>query len=179
MRYGAWFLGLMIALSVVSATNVSMNIYSNEGIDIHANPNTPGTTNYYLDGANYKETIKDIKDDEMDEKGVYRTLYEAFMEYDPFEKSWEIVKFEELDYFAQRFRFVMENYFVTFREYRELKQENLKLRLEVEALQQFHSDEQMCNARIMVANKRGINKVSCGNTTHYLDKNISIKTGGN
>ena len=128
-------IGVILLVSARASTNVSIGISSTEDINIWANPNTPGETTYYLDGVNFKDTVNDLYNSDMNMKGVYWRISRIFMNKD-YKNEWFIVNPLKLDRYEQRFRWVLDNYFVPRTEvnqmnnYYESRITDLSLRLE-------------------------------------------------
>jgi len=96
----------LLANFVSADTNVDIGVQSNEDINIWANPNTPGTTNYFLEGVNYKQTVNSLKDKDLSISSVYWRISEIFMEQDNIRREkFTTVDFNSLDtYNKKRFR---------------------------------------------------------------------------
>ena len=160
----------LLLISIVRAdTNVSIGIITDEDINIWANPNTPGETTYYLDGVNFKNTVNDLYENDMSMKGVYYYLSKIFMKKD-YKNDWFIVNPFKLDIYEQRFRWVMDNYFVprteVYQMMNELKAENMDLNLRIEALEKILGEENVLKGRLNVAKDYNLTSLTYNGTTY-------------
>lgn len=166
-------IALMASTAIAGNTNMTISLGTNGGdAKIYAYPNTgSGKTDYILDGKNFDKTVDNINDGIPDDSDIMDTISEVFVEYDYGENKFVNVPFEDLWPFEAKFRQAMESVFVTwnrFGNYFNQQQEQIQqLQLEIAALQKLHNDEDLCNARLQVAQDENISKVTCGNTTYH------------
>lgn len=154
-------------------TNVSISVASTEDINIWANPNTPGETTYYLDGVNYKDTVNDLYENDMEMNYIFYKMSEMFIKFNPMKNVWGIRK-NNFDTIAEkRFRWVMDNYFVPRTEVNrmmdELRAENLDLRLRIEAIEKILGDENVLKGRLNVAKDYDMDLTYGNRTYHNVD----------
>lgn len=168
---------LLIAVSFVSADmdiviapdsgggDINTWVYPNSGI---------GETNYYMDGKNFDQEIERLdKQDIHDGIDYYfYSLRSVFMEeQNPGSRIFNPVKFNSLNREQQKYRFVMENWFVTYDKLTEvIKQQQLQitqLNYEVNALQHMFTEEALCKVKLQVVKEFNLTSVNCGNTTYY------------
>ena len=174
-------IGVILLVSARASTNVSIGISSTEDINIWANPNTPGETTYYLDGVNFKDTVNDLYNSDMNMKGVYWRISRIFMNKD-YKNEWFIVNPLKLDRYEQRFRWVLDNYFVPRTEvnqmnnYYESRITDLSLRLE--ALEKILGEKNVLKGRLNVAKDYDLPSLTYNNKTYHKqdDGFVSLKT---
>jgi hypothetical protein len=122
MKKIMYFLVGLLLISLVRAdTNISIDVATPEDINIWANPNTPGITNYYLDGVDYKQSISDLYQHDMGINYVFSRLSDTFMTRNYRTKLW---KFSNPNDFSTNseynFWWIMNNYFVPRTEFNQL-----------------------------------------------------------
>lgn len=122
MKKIMYFLVGLLLISLVRAdTNISIDVATLEDINIWANPNTPGITNYYLDGVDYKQSISDLYQHDMGINYVFSRLSDTFMTRNYRTKLW---KFSNPNDFSTNseysFWWIMNNYFVPRTEFNQL-----------------------------------------------------------
>ena len=116
-----FLVGLLLISLVRADTNISIDVATPENINIWANPNTPGITNYYLDGVDYKQSISDLYQHDMGINYVFSRLSDTFMTRNYRTKLW---KFSNPNDFSTNseynFWWIMNNYFVPRTEFNQL-----------------------------------------------------------
>ena len=122
MKKIMYFLVGLLLISLVRAdTNISIDVATPEDINVWANPNTPGITNYYLDGVDYKQSISDLYQHDMGINYVFSRLSDTFMTRNYRTKLW---KFSNPNDFSTNseynFWWIMNNYFVPRTEFNQL-----------------------------------------------------------
>jgi hypothetical protein len=168
---------LLIAVSFVSADMDIVITPDSGGGDINTwvYPNSgSGETTYYLDGKNFDDEIDRLdKQDISDGVSYYfYALRSVFMEEtNPGSKIYNPVPFNSLSKEEQKYRFVMENWFVT-RNYlaqiiSQQQQQITQLNYELNALQNMFTEEELCRAKLKVVKDYNLTSVNCGNTTYY------------
>jgi len=91
MKKIMYFLVGLLLISLVRAdTNISIDVATLEDINIWANPNTPGITNYYLDGVDYKQSISNLYAHDMSMSYIFSRLSDTFMTRNYRTKLWKI-----------------------------------------------------------------------------------------
>lgn len=170
---------IIFLLSAISVSGLNTSIAmktNNETINVWTNANSgTGNTNYYMDGKNFDRTVHEINNDINDDKDILQTIWQVFKEQRLGEKGLVNRPVEDLRRYEYKFRSVMESIFVTwnkFGQYFNQQQNQIQqLQLEIEALQKLHNDEDICNARMQVAQDNNISKITCGNTTYHAEGN--------
>ena len=170
-----------ILISLVRAdTNVDMSIMTDEDLNFNADLYAGGNIDLTIDGMNFDNTISDIYENDLSIKGVYSSLSQIFLRQD-YKKDWHIVNPLSLDKYEQRFRWVMDTYFVPRTEFNQMmsyyNDRITDLELRVEALEKVLGDEAVLKGRLNVANELGID-LTYKNTT-YINTNdgfISLET---
>ena len=160
-------------LPVRADVDIVANIDS-EGGDISTwiNPNSgTGSTTYYLDGVNYKDTVKMAANSRG---SIVSRVYKAFMQWrlqsnGKFE--WQETDFDSLEPAYQKLRYVLETWFVKRTELFKIidyQQAQInQLNMEIEAIQNILGEDKVCEARQSVMIERGLPSVTCGNKTVY------------
>ena len=167
-------------LPVRADVDIVANIDS-EGGDISTwiNPNSgTGSTTYYLDGVNYKDTVKMAANSRG---SIVSRVYKAFMQWklQPSGKfAWQVTDFESLEPAYQKLRYVLENWFVPRKEMAQVinqQQEQInQLSMEIAAIGKVLGEEKICKARQLVMQEQGLPSVTCGNRTVY-NTGVSLK----
>jgi len=176
-----FLIGLLLISFVRADTNVSIDVASNEGINFWANPSTPGETNYYLDGVDFKSTVNNLYARDMKMQGVYQSLSKVFMEKNYMKNIWEIVHPSELYRYEQRLRWVMDTYFVPRTEVNEMnnyyESRITDLSLRIEALEKILGEENVLKGRLNVAKDYNLTSLTYKDTTYTNVKDgfISLK----
>ena len=165
---------LVFVMPVASAdVNVTTNVDSDGGeINFWAYPNSgTGSTTYYLDGVDYRQSIRDAADSRS---SIVNRVYKAFMEWrrqPTGEFAWQETMFEDLEPAYQRLRYVLETWFVPRSEMVQVIQNQqsqiTQLQLEIEAISKVLGEDKVCDARMQVMVERGLESVTCGNRTMY------------
>ncbi len=187
----AWF-GLMLVLIILelalvcnlasAEVNTTISITTDTGnINTWVNSNSGnGTTNYYLDGVDYRNSLKDASNRR---KSIPLTISSAFMTWTYQGKGkygWQESDFSTLGYAYQRLRFVLETWFVPRAELKQIikrqQQQINQLQLEVASIEKGMNQDVLCKARQKVMVEQGLSQVTCGNQTYFNDKNVGVIT---
>ena len=164
---------LVCIFSASADVNITANVNSDGGeIDFWANANSGiGITNYYLDGVNYKDTVKVAANSRG---SIVSRVYKAFMQWKlqpTGEFAWQDTDFSSLESSYQKLRYVLESWFVPRAELVQVinrQQEQInQLNLEIEAIGKVIGEEEICEGRISVMLDRDLPSVVCGNRTIY------------
>ena len=167
--------------SVNQAPALSMTINANSGggdLVIEANPNSGnGSTTYMLNDEKLLDKMETMDDrikssSEMDNyiSSFILGLFVKELNF-PGKKGWTPISESKLTQEQGRVRSFLEYYFVPRSELMGLLQQQedeiTQLRLELYTLQKMHTDEELCQARMLVAVEQGIKELTCGQTTYY------------
>jgi len=164
---------IVCVLPVKADVNIVADIDSEGGsIDFWANPNSgTGSTTYYLDGVDYKETQRIAANSRG---SIVSRVYKAFMQWKLQSNgkfAWQVTDFDSLEPAYQKLRYVLENWFVPRKEMAQVikqQQDKIKqLNMEIEAIGKVLGEEKICEARQLVMQEQGLPSVTCGNRTVY------------
>ena len=165
---------MVVCLGSVSAeVNITTNVNSDGGdINLWANPNSgTGSTTYYLDGVDYKESIKQAA---HSRGSIISNIHKAFMEWrlqSTGQFAWQEAIFEDLEPDLQRLRYVLEKWFVPRKEMVQVIQNQqaqiTQLQLEIEAIGKAMGEDKICEARKQVMMERNLPSITCGEVTWY------------
>jgi len=174
-------MALICIASVTASIEVTNNIDSGGGsISFWANSNSgTGSTTYYLDGVNYKQTISAAANSRG---AIISNVYRTFMDWRRQPTGgfgWEETDFNSLEPSFKRLRYVLESWFVPRTELVQIinKQQSqiVQLKLEIEAIGKVLGEDKICEARQLVMQEQGLPSVTCGNRTVY-STGISLET---
>ena len=173
-------IGVILASFVVADTNVDMSIMTDEDLYFNADLNAGGDIDLTIDGMNFDNTVNDLYENDMSMKGVYGWLSRVFMNKD-YKNEWFIVNPLKLDVYEQRFRWVMDTYFVPRTEVNQMmsyyNDRITDLELRILALEKVLGDEAVLKGRLNVANELNID-LTYKNTTYINVDNgfITLET---
>lgn len=173
---------MILMMTMVSATNVSVKVWS--PTDIHARVrgySKHGDVNYYIDGKNFDNEVNTMKQSISQKEGfsvghVLGMITEAVgYEYDTTDR--DVVKIKNLDpseltYPQNILRTALSKFFVPRYEYNQLRDRVRQQQLEIEAIQSMFSEDDLCSARVRVADKYGMHSVTCDGDKYINNKGI-------
>lgn len=183
-----WVSGIIMLLllsTMISATNVSVNVWSNEDVraDIQANSN--GKTEYYIDGENYKKSMNEMNNQISDKTGfsinhIMQEIGESFgYRLNHPDGLVETDNYNSLSYMQKVLRETLSRFFVTRNEYNSLKEIVKQQQLELKTLQRLFEKNEICEARVGVAKDYDLNSVKCGDkkfiNNNGIDKFIAVE----
>ena len=183
MKKIIYILMTLLFISFVRAdTDIDLVAVTDQDLNFNADLIAGGDIDVTIDGLNWGNTINDLYENDMSMKGVYWWLSRIFMEKD-YKNDWFIVNPFKLDKNEQRFRWVMDNYFVPRTEVNEMNKyyesRITDLSLRIEALEKVLGEEKVLKGRLNVAKDYDIPSLTYKNTTYHNDKRdgfISLKT---
>jgi len=166
-------MGVLMFSLVKADVNATVTVDSDGGnIGFWANPNSGnGSTTYYLDGVNYRQSIKDAANSRS---SIVSRVYKSFMQWRRQPTggfAWDKISFESLEPEYQKLRYVLETWFVPRKEMIEVinrqQQQINQLYMEIESIQKILGDDIVCDARKQVMEERNLPYITCGNITWY------------
>jgi len=172
---------LVLIIPVGADVDVTTTVDSQGGeINFWANSNSgTGSTTYYLDGVDYKQSIQIAANSRG---SIVNRVYKAFMDWRRQPSgifAWQETLFKELEPEYQRLRYVLEKWFVPRKEMVQViqnQQEQItQLQLEVEAIQKVIGEDTICEARKQMMIEQDLSSVTCGDITWYPN-GIGLKT---
>ena len=167
--------GVILASFVVADTNVDMSIMTDQDLYFNADLNAGGNIDLTIDGMNFDDTVTDLYENDMSMKGVYWRLAGIFMNKD-YKNMWYIVNPLKLDKYEQRFRWVMDTYFVPRTEVNQMRayyeQRLMDAELRIEAIEYVLGEEAVLKGRLNVAKDYGID-LTFNNKTY-----LNMDSGG-
>jgi len=175
-------IGVMLASFVSANSTIDLVAVTSGDMDFNAWLSAGGDIDLTIDGMNFDKTVTDLYDNDMSMKGIYYYLSTMFMKQD-YKRDWFTVNPFRLDRYEQRFRWVMDNYFVPRTEVNEivdnLRAENMDLSLRLEALEKIIGDEDVLKGRLNVAKDYDMKSLTYKDTTYFNNRKggfISLET---
>jgi len=182
MKKIIYILMTLLFISFVRAdTDIDLIAVTSGDMDFNADLNAGGDIDLTIDGMNFDKTVNDLYENDMSMKGVYWWLSRIFMEKD-YKNDWFIVNPFKLDKYEQRFRWVMDTYFVPRTEVNEMnnyyESRITDLSLRIEALEKVLGEEKVLKGRLNVAKDYNLTSLTYDGTTYRNTKDgfISLKT---
>jgi len=175
-------IGIILTSFVSANSTINLTAVTSGDMDFNADLNAGGDIDVTIDGMNFDSTVNDLYDSDMHMKGVYYYLSRIFMKQD-YKRDWYTVNPLKLDsIYEQRFRWVLDNYFVPRTELNEMnnyyESRITDLSLRIEALEKVLGEKNVLKGRLNVAKDYNMPSLTYKNTTYFDDKDgfISLKT---
>ena len=156
---------------VLADVDMDLFVATDQDIDAFIGLYAGGDIDLTIDGYNFEQEMSSIQesigDAGCDMNYILKTFQELYYTYDYMANTFIPVSIGDLEPYEMKLRYVSDLYFVPRTEYEMLQGRMTNLELEIEAIHNLFTEEEVCNGRLSVVKDFNLSSVKCGDTTYY------------